>query len=75
MRALPTQAGGAGTPRRHTGGMKTFSTVRLVGQKEPSAMSLRVTHLSRNEQGEWKLLHCHADRLMSKTAPASVLRD
>jgi ketosteroid isomerase-like protein len=51
------------------------STVRLVGQKEPAAMSLRVTHLFRKEQGEWKLLHRHADPLMSKTAPATVLRD
>lgn len=51
------------------------STVRLVGQKEPAAMSLRVTHLFRKEQGEWKLLHRHADPLMSKTAPAAVLRD
>ena len=46
------------------------STVRLVGQKEPAAMSLRVTHLFRKEQGEWKLLHRHADPLMSKTRAA-----
>jgi ketosteroid isomerase-like protein len=51
------------------------STVRLVGQKEPAAMSLRVTHLFRKERGEWKLLHRHADPLMSKTVPATVLRD
>lgn len=51
------------------------STVRIVGQKELAAMSLRVTHLFRKEQGEWKLLHRHADPLMSKTAPAAVLRD
>jgi ketosteroid isomerase-like protein len=51
------------------------STVRLAGQKEPASMALRVTHLFRKEQGEWKLLHRHADPLMSKTAPAAVLRD
>jgi hypothetical protein len=50
------------------------SSVRIVGQKEPAAMSLRVTHLFRKEQGEWKLLHRHADPLMSKTTPAAVLR-
>jgi ketosteroid isomerase-like protein len=44
-----------------------------VGQKEPAAMSLRVTHLFRKEQGGWKLLHRHADPLLSKTAPADVL--
>ena len=49
------------------------STVRLVGQKEPAAMSLRVTHLFRREQGEWKLVHRHADPLMSKTSPDTVL--
>jgi ketosteroid isomerase-like protein len=51
------------------------STVRIVGQKEPAAMSLRVTHVFRKEQGEWKLLHRHADPLMSKTAPAAVLSE
>jgi ketosteroid isomerase-like protein len=49
------------------------SRVRIIDQKEPAAMSLRVTHLFRKEQGEWKLLHRHADPLMSKTAPAQVL--
>jgi ketosteroid isomerase-like protein len=49
------------------------STVRIVGQREPAAMSLRVTHLFRKEQGGWKLLHRHADPLMSKTAAAAVL--
>lgn len=49
------------------------STVRIVGQEQPAAMRLRVTHLFRKEQGEWKLLHRHADPLMSKTAPAEVL--
>jgi ketosteroid isomerase-like protein len=43
------------------------------GATEPAAMSLRVTHLFRKEQGEWKLLHRHADPLMSKTAAAAVL--
>jgi ketosteroid isomerase-like protein len=49
------------------------SRVRIVGQEEPAAMSLRVTHLFRKEQGEWKLLHRHADPLMGKTAPGAVL--
>jgi SnoaL-like domain len=51
------------------------STVRIVGQKEPAAMSLRVTHVFRKERGGWKLLHRHADPLMSKTAPDAVLSD
>jgi ketosteroid isomerase-like protein len=51
------------------------SAVRFAGKKESASMSLRVTHLFRKEQGEWKLLHRHADPLMTKTAPAAVLRD
>lgn len=49
------------------------SVVRIVGQKRPATMCLRVTHLFRREQGEWKLLHRHADPLLSKTEPGAVL--
>jgi ketosteroid isomerase-like protein len=49
------------------------SIVRVVGQKLPAAMELRVTHLFRREQDAWKLLHRHADPLMSKTEAAAVL--
>jgi ketosteroid isomerase-like protein len=51
------------------------SSVRIVGQKDLANMRLRVTHLFRKEQGEWKLLHRHADPLMSKTAPEAVLAE
>ena len=49
------------------------STVCVVGQDVPAAMSLRVTHLFRREEGGWKLLHRHADPLMTKTAATAVL--
>jgi ketosteroid isomerase-like protein len=50
------------------------SEVRLVDQDQPTPMALRVTHLFRKEDGEWKLVHRHADPLMGKTAPATVLQ-
>jgi ketosteroid isomerase-like protein len=37
-------------------------------------MALRVTHIYRIEDGAWKLVHRHADPLINKTAPATVLQ-
>jgi ketosteroid isomerase-like protein len=50
------------------------SAVRVVGQSGTAAMPLRVTHVFRKEDGAWKLVHRHADALMDKTAPDSVLK-
>ena len=50
------------------------SEVRLVDQDHPAPMALRVTHIFRREDGVWKLVHRHADPLMGKTAPATVLQ-
>jgi ketosteroid isomerase-like protein len=50
------------------------ANVQLVGQEEPAPMALRVTHVFRKEDGAWKLLLRHADPLVAKTAPASVLQ-
>ena len=51
------------------------SEARLVGQDEPVPMALRVTHVFRKEVGIWKLVHRHADPLIEKSAPATVLQD
>ena len=36
-------------------------------------MVLRVTHLFRHQDGEWKLIHRHADAVVSVTPPAALL--
>ena len=50
------------------------SEVRLVDQDKRSPMALRATQIFRKENGSWKLLHRHADPLIGKTAPATVLQ-
>ena len=49
------------------------SEVKVAGQEKPAPMALRVTHIFRKEDGEWKLVLRHADPLVAKTAPEAVL--
>lgn len=50
------------------------SEVRLADQHTSVPMALRVTHIFRKEDGVWKLVLRHADPLMGKTEPATVLQ-
>ena len=49
------------------------SEVKVAGQEKAAPMALRVTHIFRREDGAWKLILRHADPLVAKTAPESVL--
>jgi ketosteroid isomerase-like protein len=50
------------------------SEALVAGQDKPAPMVLRVTHVFRKENGDWKLVHRHADPLIDKTAPATVFQ-
>jgi|RhiMetdeSRZDD1v2_1073273.scaffolds.fasta_scaffold812169_2 ketosteroid isomerase-like protein len=41
----------------------------VPGQEQPAKSVLRATHVLRKENGEWKLLHRHADPLVEVTIP------
>lgn len=46
----------------------------VVDRDEPGAHVLRVTHLFRREDGEWKLIHRHADALIGITTAGESRR-
>jgi ketosteroid isomerase-like protein len=50
------------------------SLVHLADSEKSAQMALRVTHLFRKEDGAWRLVHRHADPLIGKTAPNTVLK-
>lgn len=43
---------------------------RLAGRAAPLRLDFRVTMVFRVEDGEWKLIHRHADHLFAKQKPA-----
>jgi ketosteroid isomerase-like protein len=47
--------------------------VRVDGMEEPAEWSNRVTHILRLEDGEWRLVHRHANRLEEQYKPGTRL--
>ncbi len=45
------------------------SDVRFTGSDEPAQQVLRVTEIFRREDGAWRLMHRHADPLVTKQSP------
>lgn len=56
----------------YTTDIETFQ-VRMQGMDAPTQWSNRVTHIFRLEDGDWRLLHRHANRLEQQFEPATRL--
>jgi ketosteroid isomerase-like protein len=57
----------------YTTDIETFK-VRMAGMDAPTQWSNRVTHVFRLEDGEWRLLHRHANRLETQYEPSTRLK-
>jgi ketosteroid isomerase-like protein len=53
--------------------IEIFEHQRMANVDGETGWSNRVTHVFRNEGGEWRLLHRHANRLESQYEPATRL--
>jgi ketosteroid isomerase-like protein len=56
----------------YTTDIETFE-VKMDGMDQPTRWSNRVTHIFRLEDGEWRLLHRHANRLEDRCQPSTRL--
>lgn len=53
--------------------IETFENQRMADMENISGWSNRVTHIFRKENGEWRLLHRHGNRLESQYQPSTRL--
>ena len=58
----------------YTTDIETFEA-RMEGMDRPARWSNRVTHVFRLEDGEWRLVHRHANRLEERYVPAARLQE
>lgn len=61
-----------GADMAYTTHIETFR-VRMAGMDQPTQWSNRVTHIFRFEDGDWRLIHRHANRLEDQFVPATRL--
>ncbi|MGE0151723.1 MAG: nuclear transport factor 2 family protein [Reyranellaceae bacterium] len=54
--------------------IETFSNQRVAGVDGETGWSNRVTHVFARENGEWRLIHRHANRLEAQFDPAQKLK-
>ena len=54
--------------------IETYSSQRMAGVDGVTGWSNRVTHIFRRENGEWRLVHRHANRFESQYEPATRLK-
>jgi len=57
----------------YTTDIETFN-VRVDGTDGPTQWSNRVTHIFRFQDGEWRLVHRHANRLEGRYEPAARIK-
>jgi ketosteroid isomerase-like protein len=57
----------------YTTEIETFEA-RMAGMDRPTRWSNRVTHIFRLEEGEWRLVHRHANRLEEQYTPSTRLK-
>jgi len=55
----------------YTTDIETFSDQRMAGVEGVTGWSNRVTHIFRREDGEWRLIHRHANRLEARHEPSA----
>lgn len=54
--------------------IETFANQRMAGMEVPTGWTNRVTHIFRLENGEWRLVHRHGNRLEGQYAPSTRLK-
>ena len=54
--------------------IETYSSQRMAGVEGVTGWSNRVTHIFRRENGEWRLVHRHANRFEAQFEPSMRLK-
>lgn len=54
--------------------IETYSSQRIAGVEGVTGWSNRVTHVFRRENGDWRLVHRHANRFEAPFEPATRLK-